>query len=175
MAALQVKKGPFAMRLLILTGSMTGTADSVAEELSDAAGDHFQVRIAPMDGLTPDIFQEDAIFIICTSTYGQGDVPDNAQAFFESLTSCQQQFDHVQYSVICLGDRTYAETYCHAGKKFDALLEQRGARRIGECLELDASSGQLAEDVALEWFETWKEQLTSFCNASKTTPLQRFA
>src|ERR1019366_6366413 len=74
--------------ITILVGTMTGTAEMVAQEVQQAlevAG--HQVTIRVMDGLDASVFQSGGAFLICTSTYGQGDVPDNAQALFGSLES----------------------------------------------------------------------------------------
>jgi sulfite reductase alpha subunit-like flavoprotein len=64
----------------------------------------------------------------------------------------------VIYGVIALGDRTYKDTYCQGGMRFDALLTQLGARRAGEVLLHDASSGTLPEEVAAQWIVPWAEQ-----------------
>jgi len=39
----------------------------------------------------------------------------------------------------------------------DALLAELGARRVGEILFHDASSGVLAEEVATEWVGPWAD------------------
>ena len=74
--------------ITILVGTMTGTAEMVAQEVQQAleAAGH-QATIQVMDGLDASVFQGGGTFLICTSTYGQGDVPDNAQALFNSLES----------------------------------------------------------------------------------------
>jgi MioC protein len=95
------------------------------------------------------------VFLICTSTYGQGDVPDNARALYEDLKAKRPNLSHVRYGVFGLGDRTYAETFNFGGKKFDELLSQLGAERVGERHTHDASSGILPEETALEWSQDW--------------------
>ncbi len=149
-----------APRLLILVGTMTGTADLVAQEVSDAvAATGLAVDVVPMDGLDAEVFaRPDTAFLICTSTYGQGDVPDNAQALFSDLEQKRPDLAGVVYGVIALGDRTYAQTYCFGGKRFDALLQSLGARRIGEPLLHDASAGTIPEEVAVAWIEPWLGQ-----------------
>lgn len=143
----------------ILVGTMTGTAEMVAQEVQTAleAAGH-QATIKVMDGLDASVFQGGGTFLICTSTYGQGDVPDNAQALFASLEAEKPDLADVTYGVIALGDRTYKGTYCHGGIRFDKLLTELGARRAGEILTHDASSGTLPEEVAAQWAVPWVEQ-----------------
>src|SRR6185437_4423263 len=92
-------------RLTILVGTMTGTAQLVADEVADvikARG--IDVKVVPMDGLDAAIFTDGA-FLVCSSTYGQGDVPDNAQALFADLERTRPDLGRVRYGVIGLGDR----------------------------------------------------------------------
>jgi MioC protein len=111
-----------------------------------------------MDNLDASVFDGGGIFLICSSTYGNGDVPDNAQAFFASLESVRPNLSAVTYGVIGLGDRTYKDTFCQGGVRFDELLTQLGARRAGDILKHDASSGTLPEEVAAQWVVPWVEQ-----------------
>ncbi len=144
------------LRLTILVGTMTGTADLVAEEVKDALAKRgIAAEVTPMDGLDAGIFAGESAFLICTSTYGQGDVPDNAQALFSDIEQAKPDLSHVTYGVIALGDRTYAQTFCYGGKRFDALLQSLGARRIGDVLLHDASAGTIPEEVAVEWIGPW--------------------
>ena len=145
--------------ITILVGTMTGTAEMVAQEVQaalEAAG--HQAAIQVMDGLDASVFQGGGNFLICTSTYGAGDVPDNAQSLFNSLEGERPNLAGVTYGVIALGDRTYKDTYCHGGIRFDKLLTELGARRAGEILTHDASSGTLPEEVAAQWIVPWVEQ-----------------
>jgi MioC protein len=135
---------------------MTGTADLVAEEVEERLRQcGAAAEIVPMDGLGPTIFARDGVFLICTSTYGQGDVPDNAQEFFAALERERPDLGDVEYGVIGLGDRTYTATFCFGGKRFDKLLGELGARRIGEMLIHDASAGTIPEEIAADWAEEW--------------------
>jgi MioC protein len=111
-----------------------------------------------MDNLDASVFQRGGNFLICTSTYGAGDVPDNAQALFNSLETERPKLDNVTYGVIALGDTTYKDTFCQGGKRFDKMLAELGARRAGEMLMHDASSGTLPEELAAQWVVPWVEQ-----------------
>src|SRR5271165_1573911 len=137
---------------------MTGTAEMVAQEVQtalEATGHCATIRM--MDDLDASIFAEGGTFLICTSTYGQGDVPDNAQEFFASLERERPELSSVYYGLIALGDLTYKDTFCEGGIRFDTLLTELGARRIGAILKHDASSGTLPEEVAAQWIVPWAE------------------
>ncbi len=145
--------------ITILVGTMTGTAELVAQEVEEtfkSAG--FTPRIEMMDNADASVFAGGGAFLIVSSTYGNGDVPDNAQAFFASLQEQRPDLSDVLYGVIALGDITYKATFCQGGLQFDRLLTELGARRAGQPLTHDASSGTLAEDVACEWAAVWVEQ-----------------
>jgi MioC protein len=144
------------LSLTILVGTMTGTAQLVAQELElriDDSDTRAQARL--MDGLDAGAFDGGGLFLICSSTYGQGDVPDNAKMLYESLQSARPDLSGVRYGVIALGDRTYAETFCNGGRRFDRILSELGAKRIGEILLHDASAGTMPEEVAAEWIDGW--------------------
>jgi MioC protein len=144
------------MKLHLLVGTMTGTAQLVAQELELLwDGDELQVETLLMDKLDSGVFAREGIFLIVTSTYGQGDVPDNAKSFYEDLKARRPDLSRVRYGVFGLGDRTYAETFNFGGKRFDDLLQELGAQRIGERVKHDASSGVLPEEMAAEWGEGW--------------------
>jgi MioC protein len=145
--------------ITLLVGTMTGTAELVAEEIVQTLADAgYAPRMELMDQLQPSIFAEGEVFLVVSSTYGNGDVPDNAQAFFASLAADRPDLSHVVYGVVALGDMTYKATFCNGGLQFDHLLTELGARRAGEPLKHDASCGTLPEDIACTWAKTWAEQ-----------------
>jgi len=147
-----------SLSLTILVGTMTGTAEMVAQEVQtvlEAAGHAVTIRM--MDDLDAGVFQLGTTFLVCTSTYGQGDVPDNAQEFFASLERERPGLSAVRYGLIALGDTTYKDTFCEGGIRFDNLLTELGAHRVGEILKHDASSGTLPEEVAAQWIVPWAE------------------
>ena len=156
------------MKINILVGTMTGTAQLCAQEMELALdGDEVQVKTLLMDKLDPSVFADrDAAYLICTSTYGQGDVPDNAKALYEALCTQKPDLKGLRYGVFGLGDRTYAETYNFGGKRFDEILLALGAERIGDRYANDASSGTLPEEIALEWAQSWVEKVREAYSAA---------
>jgi MioC protein len=148
------------LKITILVGTMTGTADLVAEEVRDRLeADDNDVEIVPMDGRDATVFARPGIFLICSSTYGQGDVPDNAQGLFAALQRDKPDLSSVRFGIIGLGDRTYTATFCFGGKRFDELLRGLGAQRIGEMMIHDASAGTIPEEIAVEWAVEWIAQI----------------
>lgn len=144
----------------ILVGTMTGTAEIVAQDMRDViAATGREVEILQMDDLDPSVFGRPGVFLICSSTYGQGDVPDNAMKFYEAVGGQSPDLGHVQYGVFALGDRTYSDTFCHGGKRFDELMVRLRATRLGEVMRHDASAGTVPEAVAVEWIQTWLDAL----------------
>ena len=148
------------MKLKILVGTMTSTADYVAQAIRMGCADLIDdIEVQLMDALDISVFDQanatDAIYLICSATYGSGDVPDNARALYESLEASPQFLGHVRYGVIALGDRTYLQTFCLGGKKFNERLQNLGAQRIGDVWCHDASSGTMPESEGVEWCRQW--------------------
>jgi MioC protein len=145
-----------ATKVTLLVGTMTGTAQLCAQEMELALDDgDTRVETLLMDKLDGSVFEREGVFLVCTSTYGQGDVPDNARDFYADLQKKRPDLSKVRYGVFGLGDRTYAETFNFGGKRFDDILTELGAERIGERHMHDASSGILPEETALEWCQDW--------------------
>ena len=162
------------MKLKILVGTMTSTADYVAQAIQMDCTDLVDdIEIELMDKLDIGVFSTenatDAVYLICTSTYGQGDVPDNARALYESMAVAPQFLGHVRYGVLALGDRTYLQTYCFGGKKFDERLTDLGAQRIGDVWCHDASEGTMPETEGTEWCRQWLTQAVHVANGSAAT------
>lgn len=145
-----------ALELNILVGTQTGVAQLVAQEIElRLDGEDTRIRTSLMDDVDPMVFAKAGIFLICTSTYGQGDVPDGAKPFYDELLEKRPDLSAVRYGLIGLGDNsTHASTFCFAARKFDTILQELGAQRIGEPLFNDSST-ELPEDDAAQWLEGW--------------------
>ena len=142
----------------IYVATMTGTADLVAEEIQAALEEEgAEVEVQPMDDLEADAFAAPGLYLVVSSTYGQGDVPDNGQTFAEALERERPGLAHVRYGLFALGDMTYARTFCGGGMTFDRILSELGAKRVGEPMRHNASSGVLPEDEAADWARAWYE------------------
>lgn len=133
----------------ILVGSQMGAAEYVAEQVAETlvqAGYDVKLHLKPeLDHLN----QHD-VWLVITSTYGAGDLPDNIQPFADQLAQDRRDLTTLSYAVITLGDSGY-DTFCEAGRKFDLLLQSKGAKRLIAALEIDAQDSALPEDTATAW------------------------
>ncbi len=150
------------MQITILVGTMHGNASSVAQALQFCADDiQATIAVLPMDGLDITVFDQPGVFIICTSTTGSGDVPDNAQALFHSLDAQAKYLGHVRFGLVALCDSSYGDSFMGGGKQFDERLRDLGARRVGEICVLDAMETSQPEDDAVAWLRAWAVQLAT--------------
>jgi len=136
--------------LVILFGSQTGTAEALARRLGKTAANHgFEPRVIDAaQHATIDWKSETTLFVV-TSTYGEGEMPDNAQGFWTWLQSdAGRSLAHLGFSVLALGDSNYPE-FCAAGKKIDARLSEIGAHRIFSRADCDVDY----EAATKTWFE----------------------
>ena len=133
----------------ILVGSQMGAAEYVAEQVAETlvqAGYEATLHLKPeLDHLNPS-----GVWLVITSTYGAGDLPDNIQPFADQLAQDRRDLTTISYAVITLGDSAY-DTFCEAGRKLAALLSARGAVSLLNALEIDAQQAELPEDSALAW------------------------
>lgn len=145
-------------RVGIFVATMTGLADMCGEEVESALGaGGLACERRLMDGLDASVLADYDFLVVVTSTYGHGEIPDNGQALFASIET-GADLSGKRYAIFALGDRTYADTFCAAGDRWDAALAACGAERAVDIERHDASSGTLAEDVAGEWAAGWVSQ-----------------
>jgi NADH-quinone oxidoreductase subunit G len=88
--------------------------------------------------------------IIVLSTFGDGEVPSNAQKFVEQLEANTDPLQDVQFAICALGSREYPK-FMAAGRKVEGLLQRQGARRLLQTVEIDASAPDKGEGA----FEAW--------------------
>lgn len=140
------------MKITILYGTETGNAEMLAEDISAKLGSSHEVLMLNLSDCSSDVLQPGQLYLIVSSTYGEGEVPGSAKAFYSALQAEAPSLEGVTYGVFGLGDRgQYPTTFAEGSKRLDELLSQLGAKRIGERGIHDASSSALAEDVAEAW------------------------
>lgn len=132
----------------ILFGTQTGNAEGLAMDAAAVArAQGFQANVQGLDDISMDTFSSMKNVIITIATYGEGEMPDNASLFWESLNSSSMpRLSDMKFGVLGLGDTGYDE-FCQAGKLIDMRLEQLGAYRLVDRLDCDVDY----EDIASDW------------------------
>ncbi|MEI5527073.1 sulfite reductase flavoprotein subunit alpha [Streptomyces brasiliscabiei] len=132
----------------VLIGTQTGNAELVAEDIvAGARARGLGGRTTALDDVTPEALAAMSHVVVVTSTYGEGEMPDNAGLFWEALQSdTVPRLEGVRYSVLGLGDRGY-DDFCQAAKLIDTRLEQLGATRVHDRVDCDVDF----EEPAAEW------------------------
>ena len=132
--------------LTILFGSQTGTAETLAKRAAKEAGKRgFAATIVDMTQTSAAKLSADRNVLIITSTYGDGEPPDNAKALHAELSRSvgagveggkPALLSALRFSVCALGDTNYAQ-FCKCGQEFDAFLQQAGATRVTPRVDCD--------------------------------------
>lgn len=100
-------------------------------------------------------------FVAVTSTFGDGEFPDNATLFWEAISGETERLEHLSFAVLALGDISY-DLFCHAGKLLDERLEALGATRLADRVDIDGFYEQPAK--------AWSTDVVKLLTAEPTGP-----
>ena len=118
--------------LAVFFGSQTGNAAGLAEKtVKRAAAYGLEGKVIDMDGYDEANFASHKRILIITSTWGEGEMPDNAEALWNATSSTNPALSGVHYSVCAIGDSSYDE-FCKAGEDWDQKFAALGATSILE-------------------------------------------
>ena len=157
--------------LTIVYGSQTGNAQAIAEDAEELAKEHgLTVNVIDMDDADLTQLASCERLLVVTSTYGEGEMPDNAQALWDVINDdSAPSFANTYYSVLALGDTNYDE-YCLAGILWDERLQALGAQRIVERVDCDVDYEEPASQWLIEVLATIAQKGSSV--SSGQTPVK---
>jgi len=137
-AALPAGTPAAPLSLAIVYGSESGNAEGLAQAArKEATKRGIKAAVVDMaDRSAADLAKEKNLLII-TSTWGDGDPPDNAVALHAALMGpSAPSFSGVSYAVCGLGDTSY-DKFCQTGKDFDRRIEELGGQRVYDRIDCD--------------------------------------
>ncbi len=153
-----------ARTIHIIYGTQTGTSESLAHDAATLAKTHgLSPKVYGMDEIDLDTLTSFEYLVVITSTYGDGEMPDNAEMLWQSI--CQDstpRLENMKYSVLALGDSSY-DKFCQAGIDWDNRLAELGATRIEQRVDCDVDY----EDAA----ESWLNSVIPLMSEGSTTTL----
>jgi len=159
-----VAAAPVAERkLTVLYGTESGNSEELAEQVSKAAKQKgFKISVVNMADIAPADLKDAGTLLVVVSTWGEGDPPEAAEEFYNSLMNEDGDggvnLAGVDFSVCALGDTGY-DQFCQTGKEIDAQLEKLGGTRFVDRVDCDVDFD--------ECFAAWSQAVWSKLGEAK--------
>ncbi|WP_445776148.1 flavodoxin [Shewanella sp.] len=149
----------------VVFGTVYGSAQFTAETITKAIAKlGFSTKLWQPNELSGFVPAQDELLIVVCSTTGQGDIPDDIAPWFNELKHNAPYLPALKYSLIGLGDSSYA-TFCGAIKQFDELFTELGAKSLLDRLDIDACETMEPEIEAKSWIASWQNAVSSAIEA----------
>lgn len=124
--------------LCVLFGSQTGTAEGLAKRIAKEAGKRgFAATVNDLGKYPSAQLATEERVLIVTSTFGDGEPPDNAKAFWNFLNgTTAPKLSKTRFSICAIGDSNYPK-FCGFGKDLDVRLQSLRAERVHSRVDCD--------------------------------------
>jgi len=142
----------------IIVGSMLGGTEYVAEACEETLIELGHQTTLHLQPKFDQISHKNQTWLICTSTHGAGEFPDNIKSFVNDLKNHDQKLSTTQFLVIGIGDSSY-DTFCFAAKNIKKTLISKGCTNKTNILTLDMQQDIDPELAAQEYLKTNKDLL----------------
>ncbi len=138
-----------AEALTVFYATETGNSRRIAESVAERArGVGLVAELQDLRDYKPKALTKvtNAVFVV--ATHGIGEAPEGSEAFFEFwLGERAPRLENLSYSVLALGDSSYAD-FCAMGQVFDERLRALGAGPVVDRVDCDVDFEVLAADWA---------------------------
>ena len=133
--------------LHILYGSQSGNSEGLAGKWKKEASKYgLNPTVHDMDGFDINSMSGMSRVMIVCSTWGEGEMPDNAEELYEAAVGVGKILTNTHFSICALGDTGY-DLFCQSGKDWDKTMEDMGGSRIHDRVDCDVDF----EDPADQW------------------------
>lgn len=140
-------------KIALIVGSVYGAAQYVAEEAQPLlTGLGHEVKLFEEAKLDDVLSFNADIWLVLSSTTGQGDIPDNLLPFYLDVQNRFPLLTGKHFAVIALGDSSY-DTFCGAGEQLRELLLEIQGTELAPMLRIDAGETLEPETIALPWLK----------------------
>ncbi|XP_048822686.1 nitric oxide synthase, inducible [Lagopus muta] len=135
-------------KVTVIYATETGKSETLARNLCSLFSCAFNTKILCMDEYNISDLEKETLLLVVTSTFGNGDSPNNGKALKNSLLTMKLLRKKIRYAVFGLGSTMYPE-FCAFAHAIDHKLSQLGALQLTPVGEGDELNGQE------EAFRTW--------------------
>ena len=139
------------MKIVIAYGTETFNSEGLAHETQDLLLENgFEADVLDLEDFAEETFDELDVFLVITSTFGDGEPPSNAEDAYEVLMSDDApSMKGIRFSVCGLGDTAY-EYFCQCGKDFDKRMSERVETALAARVDCDTDF----EEPWSEWVDS---------------------
>uniref|UniRef100_A0A8C2U8G3 Nitric oxide synthase n=1 Tax=Coturnix japonica TaxID=93934 RepID=A0A8C2U8G3_COTJA len=150
-------------KVTVIYATETGKSETLANNLCSLFSCAFDTKILCMDEYNISDLEKETLLLVVTSTFGNGDSPNNGKVLFDSEAHMQLNSETAEmstsdlicvscrYAVFGLGSTMYPE-FCAFAHAIDRKLSQMGALQLVPVGEGDELNGQ--EEAFHAWAVT---------------------
>ncbi|XP_035416782.1 nitric oxide synthase, inducible [Cygnus atratus] len=147
-SSLMQKAMAMRSKVTVIYATETGKSETLANDLCSLFSCAFNTKILCMDEYNISDLEKETLLLVVTSTFGNGDSPNNGKTLKNSLLTLKLLRKKIRYAVFGLGSTMYPE-FCAFAHAIDRKLAQLGASQLTPIGEGDELNGQE------EAFRTW--------------------